>query len=397
MSGAVVVTGIGAITPLGTGAEELFAAWSAERCAIADGIGRCDQFDAGEFLSFRELRRTERFTQMAIAACDEAVWSAGWGECVPFDPYRVACIIGTGVGALKSQGDTHSVDTAACSPLDIARMMPNAAAASISLRYGLHGPSAAVASACASGADAVALGVRLIRTAEVDAAIVGGSESAVGEYARGAFQALGATSKVGICRPFDARRDGFVIGEGAGVLVLESETVAEKRAAEVLARLTGIGVTCDGFHPSEPDPGAEAAARAIEVALADAGIDGQDIDYVNAHGTGGPLEDQAETRALKTALKRHAYSVPISSTKSAIGHLIGAAGAVEAVATVMALQNRIAPPTLGYEVPDEELDLDYNTDGCRPIGTSSRSLLGMSNSFGFGGHNVILVFEATAA
>lgn len=383
MSQAVVVTGVGAVTPLGVGAGKLFAEWSAGRCAVADGVGMCDEFDPGDFLPVKEVRRANRVTQMAIAACDEAVRNAGWGECVPFDPYRVACILGTGIGAIDAI--EHPPD-----------MYREHAAAAISMRYGLHGPSSTVVSACASGADAVAGGVRMIRSGEADAAIVGGSESAVSELVRSAFAAIGAISEVGVCRPFDARRDGFVIGEGAGVLVLESEAAAQERAAGVMARVIGVGMSSDGFHPVVPDPGAEPASRAIEAALVDAEIASGDVDYVNAHGVGTRLHDLVETQALKAALKRHAHAIPVSATKSATGHLLGAAGAVEALATVLALSSGFAPPTLGYEVPDVELDLDYNANG-RAIAAPGRPLIGISNAFGFGGHNVVLAFEAQAA
>jgi 3-oxoacyl-[acyl-carrier-protein] synthase II len=399
MNDSVVVTGVGAVTPLGMGADTLLAEWSSGRCATTDGVGSCDRFELGELLSANDIRRTNRFTQMALAACEEALGNAGWGTCVPFDPYRVACVVGTGFGGveiIEREHDGYCADGAtACAPACIPLMTSNAAAATLSMRYGLHGPSAAPASACAAGAEAVALGAGLIRSGEVDAALVGGAESAISGFMRAAFAANGELSRTGVCRPFDARRDGFVIGEGAGMLVLESEEAARRRAATELARLVGIGVTCDGFHPTAPDPGAEAAARAIDAALTDAGIAAEDVDYVNAYGAGGQLDDRAETRALKTALGTHAHTVPISSAKSAIGHLLGAAGAVQALATVLALRRGIAPPTLGYEVPDEELDLDYNADG-RTLRSQDGSLVGLSNSFGHGGQNVVLAFEAQA-
>jgi 3-oxoacyl-[acyl-carrier-protein] synthase II len=401
MSGSVVVTGVGAVTPLGIGADQLLADWSEGRCGITDGVGRCDAFEPTDFFSIKEMRRTDRFSQLAIVACDEAIRSACWGESLPFDPYRVACIIGTGIGGIDTLERQHDIyrerGPAACSPLGIPLLMSNAAAAALAMRYGLHGPSSAAVSACAAGADAIAAGVRLIRSGEVDAAIVGGAESAISAFVRAAFSSMGAMSKAGMCRPFDARRDGFVIGEGAGVLILESEAAASERRAAILARVLGVGMTSDAFHLTAPDPGADAAGHAIEAALANAQITGEQLAYINAHGTGTPLNDHAETQALKAGLGRHAYDVPISSTKSAIGHLLGAAGAVEALATVLALRKGVAPPTLGYEVPDEELDLDYTGDGCRALAASSRPRIGMSNAFGFGGHNVVLILEAEAA
>lgn len=397
MTSAIVVTGVGAVTPLGTGAERLLSEWSAGTCAIADGVGRCDHFDPSEWLSARDLRRTDRVTQLAIAACEEAVQGAGWGECPPFDPYRVACILGTSFGAIDVLQREYGAyrESGGCIPHGLPPMLANAAAAEISLHYGLHGPCTAAISACAAGADAVAGAVRMIRAGEVDAAIVAGAESAVSELSLVALAAGGAISKTGVCRPFDARRDGFVVGEGAGVLVLESEAAAERRGATELARVIGFAMTSDGFDPRVPDPGAQASVRAIEGALADADVEVEQIAYVNASGMGTQESDLAETRALKMALKDHAHAIPISSLKSAVGHLLGAAGAVEAIATVLALRAGIAPPTLGYEVPDEQLDLDYNPEG-REISAADGRLLAISNSFGLGGHNVVLAFESRA-
>jgi 3-oxoacyl-[acyl-carrier-protein] synthase II len=225
--------------------------------------------------------------------------------------------------------------------------------------------------------------------------VTGGSEAALTPLARAAFAALDATSKCGHSRPFDARRDGFVMGEGAGVLVLEDGEAARRRGARVLARLSGYGASCDAFHLTAPDEQGSGQAAAIEAALRDADLGPEAIDYVNAHGTSTPLNDRCETLALKRALGEHAQRIPISSTKSAIGHLLGAAGAVEAVATVLALRDRIAPPTLGWSERDPELDLDYVPDGARPLTTAPGKLpIGLSNSFGFGGHNAVLCLEA---
>jgi 3-oxoacyl-[acyl-carrier-protein] synthase II len=400
MSEAALVTGVGAVTPLGIGAKTLFDRWCEGGQGFEDGVARCDAFDAAEFLSIKEARRSDRFVQLAILACEEALDQAGWGPEIPFDPYRVACVIGTGIGGIDTLERQHDIyrerGPAACSPLGIPLLMSNAAAAALAMRHGFHGYGSATVSACAAGADAIAAGVRLIRVGDADAVVVGGAESAISPFVQAAFASMGAMSKTGNSRPFDARRDGFVLGEGAGVLVLERESSAHERGASVLARITGVGTSSDAFHLTAPDPEGGPAAKAIDRALADAGIAPGEVDYVNAHGTGTPLNDKAETLALKDSLGARAHEIPVSSTKSAIGHLLGAAGAVEAIAMTLSLQAQAAPPTLGYEVPDPELDLDYVADGPRPLPSPERPLTGISNSFGFGGHNVVLALQAAA-
>ncbi len=238
----------------------------------------------------------------------------------------------------------------------------------------------------------------MIESGEADAVVTGGAESAVTPLAMAAFASMGATSESGISRPFDRRRDGFVMGEGAGILVLEEAEAARRRGAEPLAEVIGYGATSDAFHLTAPEPEGGGAARAITLALADAQVGPAEVDYVNAHGTSTPLNDRSETQALKTALGAHAKTVPVSSTKSAIGHLLGAAGAVEAIATCQALRERLAPPTVGYEEPDEELDLDYVPGSARPLengnGMLRRRPVAISNSFGFGGHNAVLCLRA---
>jgi 3-oxoacyl-[acyl-carrier-protein] synthase II len=252
-----------------------------------------------------------------------------------------------------------------------------------------------VVSACAAGANAIGTSLRMIQSGEVDAAITGGIEAALTPLARASFRNMGATSPSGISRPFDARRDGFVLGEGAGVLVLEEAGAAAARGAKVLGRLLGYGATVDAYHLTAPEPTGRTSAHAIRVALDDAGVTADEIAYVNAHGTSTELNDRAETQALKSALGQAAARVPVSSTKSAIGHTLGAAGAVEAIATVLALDRRVAPPTLGYAEVEEGLDLDYVPDTGRTLssphgGNGSGPLIALSNSFGFGGHNAVL-------
>jgi 3-oxoacyl-[acyl-carrier-protein] synthase II len=263
------------------------------------------------------------------------------------------------------------------------------------MRHGLRGPVFGVMSACASGTHAIGEAMRMIRAGEAKAVVAGGAEATLTPLAKAAFGAMEATSPTGISRPFDARRDGFVMGEGAGVLVLESEELARERGARVLGEVLGYAATADAHHLTAPEPTGRPAALAITRAMANAGVTPEDIDYVNAHGTSTPLNDASETAALKLALGELAYNVPVSSTKSAIGHLLGAAGAVEAIATVLALNERVAPPTLNYEERDPDLDLDYVPDGPRPLaqngnGNGHKRLIAVSNSFGFGGHNAVV-------
>ncbi|HEV2753120.1 MAG TPA: beta-ketoacyl synthase N-terminal-like domain-containing protein, partial [Solirubrobacteraceae bacterium] len=265
-----------------------------------------------------------------------------------------------------------------------------------SMRHGLCGPVYGLVSACAAGAHAIGDAARLVRSGDADAMVAGGSEAALSPLARAAFSALDALSPTGVSRPFDARRDGFVMGEGAGVLVLEEAEHAEARGATVLGEVLGYAATSDAHHITAPDPAGTGAAAAIRGALADAGLQAGDVDYVNAHGTSTPLNDRSETAALKAALGERAGEIPVSSTKSAIGHLLGAAGAVEAVATLLALRDAIAPPTLGYEEPDEGMDLDYVPGSARPLEVNGRPPVAISNAFGFGGHNAVLCLGAAA-
>jgi 3-oxoacyl-[acyl-carrier-protein] synthase II len=273
--------------------------------------------------------------------------------------------------------------------------MPNAAAAAVSMRHGLRGQMYGIVSACSSGGNAIGAAARMIQYGDADAAVAGGTEAAVDEFGFACFDAMQALSPEGISRPFDARRNGFVMGEGAGALVLEEYEAAVARGATILGEVIGYGSTADAHHLTAPDPSGVPASRAIQLALNEAGLSAEQIDYINAHGTSTELNDAAETAALKNALGEAAYKVPISSLKSSIGHLLGAAGAVEAVATVQALNARIAPPTLGYGEPDPACDLDYVPNRSRPL-PGDGELVGLSNSFAFGGHNVTLAIRGTA-
>jgi 3-oxoacyl-[acyl-carrier-protein] synthase II len=397
----VVVTGIGAVSPLGIGAERLHERWAAGVVGISDGLGRADEFQPAEHLSVREARRLDRFSQFALVAAGEAIAQAGWvggASESGIDPYRVACVIATGIGGqgtIESQLEVMRERGARqVSPLGIPQYMPNAAAAAITMKHGIRGQSFQVGSACASGAHAIGLALRMIQYGEADMVVCGGSEATLTQFAEASFQNMQALSVSGVSRPFDLRRDGFVMGEGAGVLVLEAEDNAREREAAVLGEIAGYGSTTDAHHLTAPDPSGTPASRAIELALGDAGAAPGDVDYINAHGTSTPLNDAAETRAIKTALGEAAQTLPVSSTKSSIGHLLGAAGAIEAVATVRTLVTGVIAPTLGYEVPDPELDLDYVPGESRPLIVSNgHPPLALSNSFAFGGHNVTLAIR----
>jgi len=399
MSRRVLITGVGAVTPLGVGAARLLERWAAGECGIEEGVGRCDEYRPEEVLDKKEIRRMDRFVQLAIGACEEALEQAGWKDGAPVEPERVGCIVGTGIGGLGSLEHEHVTllenGAKKVSALAVPLMMANAGTAGLAMRYGLRGPAFSTVSACAAGADALGTAARMIRAGDADAMVAGGAEATLTPLATAAFRRMGATSESGISRPFDRRRDGFVMGEGAALLVLESEESAQARGAEPLGELLGYGASSDAYHLTAPEPTGSGAARAIERALEDAGVRPTDIDYVNAHGTSTPLNDRSETDALKAALgDDRAHEVPVSSTKSAIGHLLGAAGAVEAVATLLALRERVVPPTVGWEERDEGLDLDYVPGGSRPLETGNGRAVAISDSFGFGGHNAVLVLAA---
>ena len=401
MSRRVVITGVGAVTPLGVGARALHERWTAGASGIRDGEGACADFDPREVMTTKEARRADRFTQLAVSAGDEALAGAGWDGEAPYPAERIGCVVGTGIGGMGTLEANHTTllerGAERVSPLAVPLMMSNAGAAALSMRHGLQGPTYGIVSACAAGAHALGDAARLVRAGDADAVVAGGSEATLTPLARAAFAALEATSPTGVSRPFDARRDGFVMGEGAGVLVLEEAEAAAARGATVLGEVLGYGATSDAHHLTAPDPQGRGAAGAIRAALGDAGLESGDVDYVNAHGTSTPLNDRAETTALKAALGARAGEVPVSSTKSAIGHLLGAAGAVEAVATVLALRDRVAPPTVGYAERDEGMDLDYVGDGAQPLRVADGDRpVAISNSFGFGGHNAVLCLGAAA-
>ena len=387
MKHEVVITGRGIVSSLGDGADAFVDALLERRSGIADGLGAAPDFDPERYMTAKEARRADRFTQLAMGAAEQACGEAGVPEAV--DPERLGVLMGTGVGGLETmQRETKAYfDRGArgVSPHFVPMMMPNAAAGAIAMRLGARGPGFSLASACATGNHAIGEAARIIQRGEADAILAGGTEAALVEVCLAAFRQMGALSRDGVSRPFDARRDGFVMGEGAGALVLEREDHARARGARILGRVAGYAATTDAFHMTQPDREGRGATQAMRGALADAGAATGDVGYINAHGTSTPFNDKIETKSIHAVF--NGSSPPVSSTKSAIGHLLGAAGAVEAIATLGALQRGLLPPTINYEQPDPDCDLDYVPDGPRE---APGLQMAMSNSFGFGGQNACL-------
>jgi 3-oxoacyl-[acyl-carrier-protein] synthase II len=397
-----VITGTGAVTSLGAGASALIDRWIAGESGIVDGYSACGDFDPCAVMGQKEVRRTDRFTQLAVAAAEEALEEAGWNGKPAYPADRVGCIVGTGVGGIATEEEQHTRlrerGPGAVSPLTVPMIMHNAAAGYLSMRHGWRGPSFSVASACATGGHAIGLALRTIQAGDADVVLAAASEAPLTPLGTSSFHAMDVLSPTGRSLPFDARRDGFVMGEGSGALLLEAAEGAEARGAKVLGEVLGYATTADAYHITSPDPEAEGAVRAIRSALEDARVAPVDVDYVNAHGTGTKLNDRVETLALRRALGGAAERIPVSSTKSVIGHLLGAAGIVEAVATVHALGRRVAPPTAGYREREDGLDLDY-VPVSRPLqaGNGGHRAIALSNAFGFGGHNVVICLAGGTA
>lgn len=390
------------MTPLGTTATISHERWAAAECAIEDGFGRCSDFAAEERLTRKQVRRLDRFAQIALYAAEEAMEQAGWFEELPSDPRRVGCVLGTGGGPMTSMLEMYETfygnSKRHIPPVAPIMAMANGSCAAVTLRHHLQGESFAIVAACSAGSQAIGAAMRMLQLGQLDAVVTGGSDCCANDWSHKAFTVAGALSPSGIARPFDRQRDGFVLGEGGGVLTLERRDIAEARGATILADLLGYGASTDAFHVTKPDPDGQGPARAIVSALEDAGLQPDDIDWVNAHGTGTRLNDPSETLALKSALGERASLIPISAPKSAIGHLIGGAGAVESVATISAMRARVAPPTLHLTDPDDDLDLDYVPLRATPLPSKQEKqrLVAMNNSFAFGGHNAILIFATDA-
>ncbi len=410
MRRSVVVTGLGAVTPLGNDVPTFWENLLAGR----SGAGPITQFNpshlevriAAEVKDFdpvalfgrREARRHDRFTHFALEAARQAIADAGL-RLDQEDRDAVGVVIGTGIGGALTFLENHDLFRESgprrVSPFMIPMMMPNAASAVIAITYGLRGPNICISSACATGAHAIGEAAEMIRRGDAEVMIVGGSEAVIHPLAISGFANMGALSARNdepqrASRPFDAGRDGFVLGEGAGVLILESLEHAQARGARIYCELAGYGASCDAFHIAAPEEAGEGAALAMRRALADAGLPPEAVDYINAHGTSTPLNDRIETQAIRTVFGPHADRLAVSSTKSMIGHLMGAAGAVEAIVCVKSLETGWVHPTINYETPDPACDLDYVPNQARYL----KPRVALSNSFGFGGHNGCLVFVA---
>ncbi len=409
MNRRVVITGMGAVTPIGNTVEEYWQGLLEGR----NGAGMITKFDASEFstrfacevknfdphqyIDKKAAKRMDTFCQYAVACASMAVDDAGF-DFDKTDRERFGVVFGSGIGGMEvfetQHGEYVKNGAKRISPFFVPMMISDIAAGQISINFGLKGPNYATTSACSTSSHAIADAYMLIQRGTADMMACGGSEAAVTKMSVGGFGAARAISTWNdkpeeASRPFDKERNGFVIGEGGAVLILEEYEHALRRGAKIYAELVGIGLTGDAFHLTAPAPGGEGAVRSMKMALAEAGIKPEELDYINAHGTSTPLNDVTETTAIKTVFGDYAYKVAISSTKSMTGHLLGAAGAVESIASVLALKNGIIPPTINLTVPDPECDLNYTP--MKPVKKDIRYAL--SNTFGFGGHNATLVFK----
>lgn len=406
--GNVVITGIGAVSPLGLSAPDTWAKLVKGRSGIdfitafdTEGFetrfaGEVKGFVPEDYLDRKDARRMDRFAQFAVVAAQEACRQAGL-DLQSLDPYRTGVIVGSGIGGIVTLSQQYQVlsekGPRRVTPFLIPMMLSDMASAQVSMAVGAMGANFCVVSSCSSGADALGQGWEMIQRDQADVVLAGGSEAPITPIAVAGFNSCRALSRFNedparASRPFNRDRDGFVMGEGAAVLVLESREHAARRGAAPLAALQGYGATSDAWHLTEPSPTGQSAAQAVLMALKSAGIEPGEIDYLNAHGTSTPLNDWQETKALKLALGEAAYRVPISSSKSMTGHLLGAGGALEAAICVMAIENGVMPPTANLVDPDPECDLDYIPQEAR----RQEINVCVSDSFGFGGHNSVLVF-----
>ncbi len=405
----IVITGMGTVNPLGLTVEET---WQNTKNGVS-GVGPITRFDATEWLAqiacevknfdpakympVKEARRRDIFEQYATAAAQEAISNAGL-EIPEENSARIGVLVSSAMGGLASLEDAiftlKDHGPRRVSPFLIPMLMANGAAGLIGIDHGIRGPAMSVASACASGIDGLGLAWMMLRSGVIDAAVTGASESTLTMTGVGAFDRIGALSRRSLAddysmtpAPFDKNRDGLVMGEGAGVLVMETESHAKARGANILAEFAGYAATADAYHVTAPSEGGVGGAEAIRQALVTAGVNKDEVDYISAHGTATPLNDAAETKAIKAAFGDQAYNIPISSTKSMTGHMMGATGALEAIFCVQAIQESVVPPTIHYETPDPECDLDYIPNVAR----DHKVNVAISNAFGFGGHNAVMV------
>ncbi len=406
MQRRVVVTGMGVVSPVGNSVKEFWEGLLAGR----NNVDYITHFDASEYstrfaaevrnfspegiLDRRDIRRMDLYTQYAMVATHEAIEDSGL-DLEKIDLNRAGVVIGSGIGGILSFELEHEKflknGPRRISPYFVPQMISDIAAGQVSIRYGFKGPNYSTVSACATANHAIGDAVRMIKYGDAEVIIAGGSEAAITPMGVGGFCAMKALSTRNddpkrASRPFDKERDGFVIGEGAGIVVLEELEHARRRGATIYAEIRGIGFTADAYHVTAPAPGGEGAVRAMRRCIEDGQLDPEEIDYINAHGTSTPYNDKTETEAIKTLFGDHAYRLNISSTKSMTGHLLGAAGGVELIATVLAVKHGVIPPTINYEYPDPECDLNYtpNQPQERPVRAA------ISNAFGFGGHNACI-------
>ncbi len=409
MSRRVVVTGMGAVSPLGLDVPALWQGIREARSGIGP-ITLCDAsnldsriagevrgFDPYNYMDRKEVRRNDRFIHLAIAAATEALRTAEL-SITPENADLIGVVIGSGIGGITTLAEgivtLQERGPSRISPFLVPAMITNMASGQVSMMFGLKGPNYCPTSACASGAHAIGEAAEIIRRGWAVAMVAGGSEAPITPIGIASFASAKAISTrnddpAGASRPFDADRDGFVLAEGGAVLVLEDLEFARSRGARILAELVGYGLSADAYHITQPAPGGEGALRSMRAALHHAGLSPDDIDYINAHGTSTPAGDIAETEAIKRLLGERAYRVPVSSSKSQFGHLLGAAGAIEAIVSILAIQEGLLPPTINYTTPDPQCDLDYVPNTPR----TARVDVVLSNSFGFGGHNVSLIFR----
>ncbi|SHI81296.1 3-oxoacyl-[acyl-carrier-protein] synthase II [Geosporobacter subterraneus DSM 17957] len=409
MKKRVVVTGIGAITPIGIGKDDFFNALENG----VSGLGPITKFDASDYdtriaaevkgfeptayIDKKEAKRMDRFTQFAVAASKLAIEDAKL-DTDGIDQNRFGVVLGSGIGGIETlEKEYEKLATKGpgrVSPFFIPMMISNIGAGQVSMTFGAKGPNTTVVTACASSTNSVGEAFRIIQNGEADVMITGGAEASITPLAIAGFCAMKAMSTRNenpqkACSPFDINRDGFVMGEGAGILILEELEHAVKRGAPIYAEMVGYGMSADAYHITAPAPGGEGAARSMMNALKDAGLSPNDVDYINAHGTSTPYNDKFETLAIKSVFGQHAYELAVSSTKSMTGHLLGAAGGIEAIACIMAITKSIVPPTINLENPDPECDLDYVANKAKQKEVS----VALSNSLGFGGHNATIVLK----
>jgi 3-oxoacyl-[acyl-carrier-protein] synthase II len=409
----VVVTGMGALTPIGNDVPSFWDGLVNGRSGItritlfdpekvaSKVAGEVKGFDADTVMPKKEVRRNDRYVHFAWAAVAEAMRDAGFENPITDEAlaWRTGCIIGSGIGGINTMirdvAEAVTEGVHKIGPFLVTAMIPDMAAGYVAIYANARGPNYATVSACSSSNHAIGDSLNIIRRGEADVMIAGGAEAGIGEIPVAAFSSMKALSTKRndepekASRPFDAERDGFIMGDGAGILVLEDLEHARARGATIHAEVVGYGATDDASHITLPAPGGRGAVESMRVAIADAGLTTDDIDYINAHGTSTPPNDRSETAAIKTLFGERAYRIPISSTKSMTGHLMGAGGGIEAIATIRAIQTGIVPPTINQEHPDPDCDLDYVPNEAR----QQEVTVGMSNSFGFGGHNATLVFR----